>query len=100
MKKRLIVAFFVMSIAGCTSDKFWYPIVLKEVTCGNFVGEVYLMKHSTGWRSWPYYLDPTDKKEIQLGTDCVFKIIRRLPEHKRNLTDEQKNFSVYGSIGG
>ena len=100
MKQIIIFLFVLMVITGCGNDnkKFWYPVALKEVTCSSWKGEVYLMTNTIIWRSWPYYIDIKDNREIELGTDCVMKVIRKLPEHNRNeiietlLTDEQRQF--------
>ena len=112
MKSIFLILFSLIVLVGCGIDqkRFWYPIVLKEVTCSTFKGEVYLMTHTRLWRSWPYYLDPTDKREIELGSDCTMKVIRRLPIHKLSLyekgkiqietllTDEQRQFMIEGEI--
>ena len=106
MKKIFLLCFSLAILVGCGNEqkRFWYPIALKEVTCSTFKGEVYLMTHTRLWRSWPYYLDRSDKREIELGSDCTMKVIRRLPIHNRNkdietlLTDEQRQFMVGGEI--
>jgi hypothetical protein len=87
-------------LAGCGERYFWYPVALKEVTCSSYKGELYLMKNSVGWRSWPYYLDPVDKREVELGTGCVKKTLRELPSYSDNveyqLNEEQRKYLVDG----
>jgi len=96
-----LVLVCLLSIGCAPADRpFWYPVKLKEASCGSYSGEVYLMTNSIGWRSWPYYIDKDSKSEIEIGSGCVLITIRDLPEHKRNiqdhLTNEQKEYLVEG----
>lgn len=93
----------VIFISGCSpADRhFWYPVKLMHVKCTNYEGEVYLMTNSIGWRSWPYHLEKSSKKEINLMSDvCVYKTIRELPVHEMRvqdmLTAEQREYIVEG----
>lgn len=102
MRYLIIVSFLMI---GCTPSEpnFWYPKALKVVHCAGFSGEVYLMTNNRGWRSWPYYLDPSDMKEVELGADCTMKTIKRLPTYeyrerpiRPKLTEEQRKYIVEG----
>ena len=107
MKQILILT--AVLLAGCDMPPdepvFWYPKALKQVNCGGFSGEVYQMTHTRGWRSWPYYLDPSDMREVELGADCTMKIIKKFPTYKYRerpirpkLTEEQRKYIVDGNV--
>ena len=97
----------IILLAGCSSpphELFWYPVNKMTVSCAAWSGNVYAMKHSKGWRSWPYYMDLTDGKEISLGTDCVMKVTEKYPKYdypiKDELTKFQKENVIMGGISG
>lgn len=98
----LLAVVWSVLLVGCSpADRhFWYPVTLKYATCGTFKGEIYVMENSIGWRSWPYYLEKNTKKEIELGTDCIFRTIRHLhkpgPPIQKHLTSEQREYLIEG----
>jgi len=101
MKKVLIIGMALVLLGCAPADRhFWYPVNLSHATCNNFDVEIYFMTNSIGWRSWTYILEKDTKQEITLGQDCVFRTIRNLPEHKRNvqdhLTSEQIKYLIEG----
>ena len=102
MLRIVFISFFVLLIVGCkSSDPFWYPVVLKHASCSTYTGEIYIMTNTTSWRSWAYIVDKATKQEIELGTDCTFRVIKRLPKYKRNirasLTPEQRKYLIPGT---
>ena len=103
MKFRTTLGVFLIALlcCGCSDrDRFWYPISLKKADCSRFTGEIYVMKNSVSWRSWPYFLERSTKQEIELGTDCVFRKIKDLPNPDRmtrvKLNAEQREYLVEG----
>lgn len=108
--KHIIIYFLLLSLlimlSGCIprdKNPFWYPIKLVEATCAGIETpkEYYLMTNTTSWRSWPYYLDPTDKKEVRLGEHCNIKIIRELQRYKSKpqeslMSGEQAKYIIKG----
>jgi len=85
--------------------RFWYPISKISADCPSMSGEFYLLTNTIGWRSWPYVLDPSDGKEIQLSQNCTTKTLTRFPElaggqlsgyDRTRLTTEQQNFVIDG----
>lgn len=99
-----MILFLFLLLSGCIpapADRhFWYPVNLSHATCTNFTGEVYFMTNSIGWRSWAYIIEKDTKKEITLGSDCVFRTIRKLLVHKMDiqdhLTSEQVEYLIEG----
>ena len=104
MKYVLILTVLLITACSPNEPNFWYPKSLKQVSCANgLIGEVYLMTNSRGWRSWPYYLDPSDNKEIELGTDCTMKTIKKFTTYKYSerpirpkLNKEQRSHIIEG----
>lgn len=100
--KAIITALVLISLYGCgPQDRhFWYPVELMNAQCGAFEGDVYRMTNSVGWRSYPYFLEVSTKREITLNQACVFRSIRKLPVFKRDieksLTDEQRSHLING----
>lgn len=97
----------LLVVTGCSNEEevekrsFWYPVKLVEATCPGLTGEFYLMTNTTGWRSWAYYLDISNKKEIRLSESCSIKTLRDLQRYKGritelHLTDEQREFMIRG----
>jgi hypothetical protein len=107
MKKFIILVLVLLCTSCLKKDDrhFWYPILLVHVDCGSsFSRDVYVMTNSVGWRSNPFVIDASDKKEISIGDNCVSKHIRNLPVHKSTktlsiedqLTVEQKEYMIVG----
>lgn len=91
----------ILILLGCEKiDSFWYPYKLLKLTCSSYTGNVYLMKHSTGWRSWPYYIDIESKNEIEIPYDCIKETLKvfKISNKRNNLTYLQKHYLIEGKI--
>lgn len=100
MKKLVYAVTLSALVTGCKmTDRYWYPVSLLQVDCQEFHGELLNMKNSTGWRSWPYLIDPTDKKEVVLDdVNCVHKILEEYPKAdvRNQLTEFQREYLIEG----
>lgn len=104
MHLKILALVSLLFLTGCEErPKFWYPVEKLEVTCNNVTFQAYRMKHSTGWRSWPYYVDTADNKEVIFHEACMSKIIYTFPDIERisnlsDLTIEQRSNVIMGGV--
>jgi len=98
---------FVLALGGFRApsgdlDRFWYPVALIEVSCGDREYNAYLMDHSTGARDWPFIVDIKTKREITLPDTCTTEYIKRYPRvyDSGPLTDFQKSLMIRATITG
>jgi len=101
LKLSLVLTVFILS--GCEKlDKFWYPVEVIKITCGNTIIEGFKMKHSVGWRSWPYYID-NQKHELEItGNCCIIESVDKLNilkyDNRDNLSQIQKQYIIEGEL--
>ncbi len=106
-KKLSILILCVLFFTGCDraeKDSFWYPIENLQAICSGRISafrvDVLKMTNSTGWRSWPYYIDIETKKEVSFEyASCVFVSIKKFDEgfkNRNDLSDFQKEYLIEG----
>ena len=103
-KKLSILILCVLFFTGCDTpkkDSFWYPKEKLQVTCSGVIKlDVLKMTNTTGWRSWPYYLDIETKKEVSFEyANCVYVSIEKFDEgfqNRNDLSDFQKEYLIEG----